>query len=72
MIKIKSNFFLIISEISLFEKQLIEDNVQPKDDYADLVTSGGLIDVLATVQAVTGDQPPSKNDCNFSTFPAFF
>ena len=35
-------------------KQLIEANVQPKSDYTDKVSSGGLIDVLATVQAAIG------------------
>ena len=38
-------------------KQLIEANVQKKSQYTDFVTSGGLIDVLATVQAATGTKP---------------
>jgi len=38
-------------------KQLIEGNVQQKSQYSDFVTTGGLIDILATVQAATGDQP---------------
>merc|ERR1712142_294543 len=43
-------------------KQVIEANVQPKSRYTDLVTTGGLLDVFATVQAVAGDgstQPPT-------------
>merc|ERR1719450_190526 len=33
-------------------KQLIEENVQPKPQYANLVTSGGLIDVGKTIKAM--------------------
>jgi len=40
-------------------KQLIEGNVQPKSQYTEFVTSGGLIDVLATVQAAIGDENPA-------------
>lgn len=39
-------------------KQLIEDNVQPKTQYASDVTTSGLIDVLKTIQAITGDTTP--------------
>jgi len=41
-------------------KQLIEANVQPKSDYTDKVSSGGLIDVLATVQAASGGPAPTS------------
>ena len=33
-------------------RKVIEDNVQKKDQYADLVSSGGLIDVGATIKAL--------------------
>jgi len=39
-------------------KQLIEDNVQSKSQYADDVTTSGLIDVLKTVQATAGGSTP--------------
>jgi len=48
-------------------KQLIEANVQQKSQYADFVTTSGLIDVLATVQAAAGDDstpsPPDDSVC---------
>merc|ERR1711962_753597 len=48
-------------------KQLIEANVQQKSQYTDFVTTGGLIDVLATVQAAAGDDstpsPPDDSVC---------
>ena len=33
-------------------RQVIEENVQKKDQYTDLVSSGGLIDVGATIKAL--------------------
>jgi len=39
-------------------KQLIEANVQTKSQYADDATTSGLIDVLKTIQAITGGSTP--------------
>ena len=33
-------------------RQVIEENVQKKDQYKDMVSSGGIIDVGATIQAL--------------------
>ena len=40
-------------------RQLIEENVQKKSRYANLVSSGGLIDVGATIKALKSSDPPA-------------
>jgi len=40
-------------------RQVIEENVQKKSRYANLVSSGGLIDVGATIKALKSSDPPA-------------
>ena len=43
-------------------RQLIEDNVQKKSQYTDLVSTGGLIDVGATIKALKSDAPQATTN----------
>merc|ERR1711899_437478 len=43
-------------------RQVIEKNVQKKSQYAELVSSGGLIDVGATIKALKSAAPPAPTE----------
>merc|ERR1712020_539238 len=50
-------------------RQVIEENVQKKDRYSDVVSSGGLIDVGATIKALKSGNPVSSEAPPATTGP---
>ena len=51
-------------------RQVIEDNVQKKSQYTELVSSGGLIDVGATIKALKSEAPPATSEAPPATSEA--
>jgi len=51
-------------------RQVIEENVQKKSQYTELVSSGGLIDVGATIKALKSEAPPATSEAPPATSEA--
>ena len=51
-------------------KDLIEENVQKKPQYKDKVSSGGLLDVYASIEALIDRKPDEEKPVEMSEFPS--